>query len=203
MIKKIAYAVLGLMLLAIISIVGIDLWISEISKNRIYTDANLIPAANSALILGTAKRLKNGKSNHFYEYRIRGAVELYNDKKIEKIIVSGDNALKSYNEPRVMTFDLVARGIPRADIELDFAGFRTLDSVVRAKSVFNQSSYIIVSQRFHCERALFIAQAKDIDATCFAVQGPSDFQIRFREYFARTMAFIDLYVLHKSPKFVV
>ena len=90
---------------------------------------------------------------------------LYERGKIHHILVSGDNSTAAYNEPEAMRKSLVKAGIPERDITLDYAGFRTLDSVVRASEVFGQGSgFTIISQPFHVERALFIARANHIDA---------------------------------------
>jgi SanA protein len=100
---------------------------------------------------------------------------------------------------------LLANGIPDSSITLDFAGFRTLDSVVRCKEVFGQDNFIIISQHFHLERALYIAKKFNINAIGFAAQNPPEkysFKTNVREYFARTKAIIDLYFLNTQPKFL-
>ena len=104
-------------------------------------------------------------NNLFYTTRIEAARMLYERGKIHHILVSGDNSTAAYNEPEAMRKSLVKAGIPERDITLDYAGFRTLDSVVRASEVFGQGSgFTIISQPFHVERALFIARANHIDA---------------------------------------
>src|SRR6218665_49493 len=95
-----------------------------------------LPKVKTAVVLGTNKSLSNGNPNLYFKYRIDAATELYNSGKIESIIVSGDNSVKGYNEPEQMKLDLIANGIPANKIYEDFAGFRTLDSVVRAKEIF-------------------------------------------------------------------
>ena len=89
---------------------------------------------------------------------------LYHAGKVDRIIVSGDNSTPTYNEPGMMREDLVARGVPDSVIHADYAGRRTLDSVVRASEIFGQDSLLVVSQRFHNERALYLAHAHGIDA---------------------------------------
>lgn len=91
-------------------------------------------------------------------YRLDAAKELYDAGKIEYILVSGDNSTQQYNETDTMKADLVEMGIPEEKIYGDYAGFRTLDSVVRARDIFGQESYIIITQRFHLERALYLAR---------------------------------------------
>ena len=175
------------------------------TKEDIYTSVDATPTKDVALILGTSRYTSRGYTNLFFKYRIKAAVDLYNQGKVKHIIVSGDNSLQSYNEPREMLKALIALGVPDSVITLDFAGFRTLDSVVRCKKVFGQSKVIIVSQRFHIERALFIAEKYDLEAVGFAAQSPPErysLSTHFREYFAKTKAVIDLYIIHKEPKFL-
>jgi SanA protein len=175
------------------------------TKKYIYNVVDSTPNKDVALILGTSRYTVRGTPNLFFKYRIMAAVDLYNQGKVKHIIVSGDNSLQSYNEPREMLKALILLGIPDSVITLDFAGFRTLDSVVRCKKVFGQNKVIIVSQRFHIERALFIAEKYDMDAIGFAAQSPPErysLLTHFREYFAKTKAVIDLYIIHKKPKFL-
>lgn len=154
-------------------------------------------------MLGTSKTLKNGRKNLYFWYRIDAAERLYKSGKIQHIIVSGDNSRKDYNEPENMKLALIARGIPEERIYENFAGFRTLDSVVRAKEIFGQTSLIIISQKFHNERAIFLAQQKGITAYGYNAQDVpqnTGLKTKIREYFARVKVFYDLY-LGVEPKF--
>ena len=177
----------------------------EDSKPYIYSDVQKIPEKRAALVLGCSKYLGNGHLNYFYKYRIEAAVKLFKAGKVKAIVVSGDNGDKSYDEPTMMHDDLVARGIPSKYITLDYAGFRTLDSVVRAKAIFDLEDYIIVSQQFHLERAIYIAHAKGQKVLGFIAK---DFKntvwakrMEHREYLARAKAFLDVNILGKEPKF--
>ncbi len=192
-------------LLIVSFIVSSNVIISKSTQNLIYSDIENVPNTNVALILGTSRYTTQGYTNLYFKYRIQAIVKLYKSGKIQHIIVSGDNSITSYNEPREMRKALMKEGIPFEAITLDFAGFRTLDSVVRCKEVFGQDNFIIISQQFHIERALFIAKKFDIHAIGFAAQNPPEkysFKTNIREYFARTMAIIDLYILHTQPKFL-
>ncbi|MBD4684166.1 hypothetical protein GUG36_00430, partial [Xanthomonas citri pv. citri] len=121
-----------------------------------------------------------------YKYRLEAAVQLINKGKAKKLLVSGDNKTPYYNEPKVMLNDLYNMGIPKNMIEQDFAGYRTLDSIVRASKVYKLEPFIIVSQQFHCERALFIAKYHNINAVCFAAKYPEGhIKVRLREFLAR------------------
>lgn len=193
-----------LTILCALSIYGIDRWVSLKSEDHIISDITQVPEFQVAVVLGTSKYL--GKTlNEYYSYRINAAISLYNMGKVSRFLLSGDNAHRSYNEPWTMKRDLLKAGIPDDSIFLDYAGFRTLDSIVRAKRIFDTDNFLIITQRFHCERALFIAQYHDINATCLAVSDPinhSGIKTRTREVFARTKAFFDLYVFNTQPKFL-
>jgi SanA protein len=176
------------------------------AKTSIYSSVSETPNGNKiALLLGTSRYTVRGTANLYFEYRINAAVDLYRQGKIKHIIVSGDNKAESYNEPKEMQKALMEKGIPESVITLDYAGFRTLDSVIRCKKVFGQNKFIIVSQRFHVERALFIADKYNIDAIGFAAKDPSgnySTKTKVREIFAKTKAVIDLYIINKKPKFL-
>lgn len=186
-------------------IISSNVIISSNTKKLVFSTINSTPNTNVALLLGTSRYTSKGITNLYFKYRIQAVVDLYKSGKIKHIIVSGDNSISSYNEPREMRKALMKEGIPFEAITLDFAGFRTLDSVVRCNKVFGQDNFIIISQQFHIERALFIAQNFNINAIGYAAQNPPEkysFKTNIREYFARTMAIIDLYILHTQPKFL-
>ena len=182
-----------------------DKSIAEEAKAFIYDDLNKVPAKKALLVLGTSKYLKHGQTNYFYKYRIEATVKLFKAGKVKAIVVSGDNGTKSYDEPTMMRDDLVALGIPSHYITLDYAGFRTLDSIVRAKAIFDLNDYIIVSQRFHLERAIYLAHKKNQKVIGFVAK---DFKntiwakrMQHRELLARAKAFLDVNILDKEPKF--
>ncbi len=175
------------------------------AKGKLYTDASAIPFNKVGLLLGTGKYLANGNVNLYYKYRLQAVKALYQQKKIEFILVSGDNSRESYNEPQEFKDDLMAIGVPEDKIFLDYAGFRTLDSVVRAKKIFGLQGFTIISQKFHNERALYIARSKGIDAIGFNARDVSrryGLKIKIRENFARVKMMLDLYLLSKQPKFL-
>jgi len=179
--------------------------IAEKSSSYIYSDVTKLPSKKALLLLGTTKYLSSGGINYFYKYRIDATVKLFKAGKVKAIVVSGDNGDKSYDEPTMMHDDLVARGIPSKYITLDYAGFRTLDSIVRAEVIFGLKDYIIVSQRFHLERAIYIAHAKGQKVLGFVAK---DFKntiwakrMEQRELLARAKAFLDLYVWDREPRF--
>lgn len=203
--KTIFYkALLVLTILIGLSSYLINHHIDSAYSSHIYTDTNTIPKKRVALLLGTAKTFK-GRGNLYFIYRIEAAAKLYHAKKIEKIIVSGDNSRKGYDEPTDMQQALIQKGVNSSDIYLDYAGFRTLDSVVRLKKVFNIDKVTIISQKTHCQRALFIAKQNQIEAIAFVAKDVihiGKIRLQVREYLARVKAWLDVFILNKSPKFL-
>jgi SanA protein len=153
--------------------------------------------------LGTSKWGPEHRVNLFYKYRIQAALELYRAGKVEFILVSGDNSTEHYNEPESMRDDLIAAGVPASRIFLDYAGFRTLDSIVRCKAIFGEDNIVVISQRFHNARALFLADHKGMHAIGYNagdVGGEGGFMVLLREKLARTKMALDL-IIDKQPKY--
>lgn len=173
------------------------------TKDFVTNDVQKLPNEKVGLLLGTSKTLKSGWKNLYFFNRIDAAEQLYKSGKIKYILISGDNSQKDYSEPEDMQAELIKRGIPADKIVLDFAGFRTLDSVVRAKEIFGQNSFIIISQKFHNERAVFLAQHYGIKAYGFNAKDVNKyvgFKTMLREKFARAKVFVD-FLLGVEPKF--
>lgn len=194
---------LVLSVLGFIFVLWADHTIGYDSEEYVTQSISKLPNEKVGLVLGTSKSLRNGKDNPYFFNRIEAAEELFKSGKIKYIIISGDNSTQNYNEPEDMQNELIARGIPKTKIFLDFAGLRTLDSVVRAKEIFGQTSFIIISQRFHNERAVFLAQKKGIEAYGYNakdVDKEVGFKTNLREYFARVKVFWDLF-FGVDPKF--
>jgi len=196
--------ILILIILSLVSILLANSTINKQTKSRIYSDTDSIPENNVGLLLGTSKFLRNGNSNQYFENRISATIQLYKAGKIKNVVISGDNSKKDYNEPEDMKNELIKRGIPEDRIYLDFAGFRTYDSVFRMKEIFGQDRFTIISQEFHNQRAVYIASALKLNAIGFNakdVNAYNGFKTKIREKFARVKMFIDL-IFDKKPKFL-
>lgn len=201
--KKYRIFLLSLLLAPLALIVLSTLVIEISSGGKTFEDTRAIPKNKVGLLLGTASRLVEGGNNPFYTHRIDAALALFEAGKIDFILVSGDNGTIYYNEPGTIKKDLIARGVPEERIYLDHAGFRTLDSVVRAKIIFGLDSVTIISQEFHNERAIFLAGRKGLKAIGFNARdigGTHGLKVHFREYFARVKVFLDL-LLNTQPRF--
>ena len=177
------------------------------SDGKIYDSLDSIKPAEVGLLLGTTPQTRiGGRKNMFFKYRIDAAEDLYNAGKIKYILISGDeNSLDGVNEPECMKDSLVARGIPKNVIFSDGKGFRTLDSVVRMSKVYGVRIFTIISQRFHNERALYLAEHLGLDVEdlqAYNAKEPTSamsMMTYIREYFARVKMFLDIWT-DKQPK---
>ena len=207
--RKLLPAVLCLFVItaacAAIAIVGADLRVERGAAGRVYTSVEDIPAREYGLLLGTTRLVRGKYRNDYFFKRVRAAAALYRAGKIRKIIVSGDNGRTEYNETGDMKRELVEAGIPPEDILMDYAGFRTLDSVIRARNLYGATELTVISQEFHCERAVYLADRNGIDALGFAAEdsGVQSARIRLalRESLARVLAVLDAELLHRKPHF--
>lgn len=195
----------ALIISVIVLLLGCNLWIVLSTKGRVFTDAEELPDHRIGLVLGTSHRMEGGGPNPFFEKRISTAAHLYRTGKIDHFILSGDNSTRYYNEPVEMRKALVKAGVPASAVTLDYAGLRTLDSIVRSKEVFGQDKITIITQSFHSYRALFISRFYDIDAVAMVADDPGFDRaprVVAREFLARTRAVLDLYVLKTEPRYL-
>lgn len=186
-------------------IFGCEWWVSKRAEGRCFDDVNAMPEAPVAVVLGTAAHVAGGWSNYFFKYRMEAAAALFKAGKVKALIVSGDNGTYSYDEPTDMKLALMKLGVPADKIVCDYAGFRTLDSVMRAKEVFGQQRVIFVSQRFHNVRAIYLARAFGIEAYGMdAKDVPVSLSVKtfLREKLACVKAVLDVNVLGTKPRFL-
>lgn len=175
------------------------------SWGRTYDSVDSVPKNTVGLVLGTAKRAPDGGVNVYFAYRMAAAAELYAKGRVDCLLVSGDNASSDYNEIRDMQLSLMELGVPPERIHGDYAGFRTLDSIIRANRVFGLSRFTVVTQEAHAERALFVARLDGIEAVAFVAKSPSFLAAPMavlREFPARILAFYDVVLGRVGPKFL-
>jgi len=202
--KKTRIILIVLVLIATGMVIVCNTVINKTTNKLIYSDVNLIPHNKVGLVLGTSKYLKSGQKNGYFVNRIEAAVLLYKAGKVVFFVISGDNSRKSYNEPLDMKNELISQGVPESKIFLDYAGFRTYDSVIRMNKIFGQTSFTIISQEFHNQRAVYIAKRLGLNSIGFNatdVSAYNGFKTKVREKFARVKVFID-FLIHKKPKFL-
>jgi SanA protein len=174
------------------------------AKGKLYSDTKTIPFNRVGLLLGTTRAGLHGHINPYYHYRIQAAAQLIKEGKIKYLVISGDNGRKDYNEPELMRADLMKEGIDSTIIYLDYAGFRTFDSIVRLKEIFGQETVTIISQPFHNERAIYIASREGIAAIGYNAKDVSARQgikTNVREKLARVKVFVD-YLFSVKPKYL-
>lgn len=206
-IKRITIAILSVLIAIIVVILTCNQVVVSNAKGQIFDDIDSLKPTEVGLLLGTTPQTRIGnRINMFFKYRIDATAELYKAGKIKTILISGDeNSLNGINETECMRDSLLARGIPESAMMLDGKGFRTLDSVVRTCKVYGFRTFTIISQRFHNERALYLAEytGQDVkDLQAYNAKEPTSamsMMTYVREYFARVKVFIDI-LTGKQPK---
>jgi SanA protein len=192
----------SLLLLILLIMITATQVIRYASHGHLYELDDDIPHNRVGLVLGTAPYLRRDMPNPYFQHRMQSAARLFHEGKVDYLLVSGDNRTRWYNEPEQMRRHLVGLGVPNDKIYLDYAGLRTLDSVVRCREIFGQDQFTVISQKFHNERAIFIAQRKGIQAIGYNAPNVSRSQnvrTQVREWFARVKVFYDL-LTRKQPR---
>lgn len=205
--KILSYTVIGAVITILLLLATCNYIICSNAKDRLYKDVDSIPQSEVGLLLGTTPQTRiRHKPNQFFKYRIDATESLYKAGKIKLILISGDgNSLDGINEVECMKDSLVSRGIPKNAFILDEKGFRTLDAVVRATKVYDVHSYVVISQKFHCERAIYLAEHCGLDVHNLvgfnAADATSNMAIMtyIREYFSRVKVFVDIFT-GKEPR---
>jgi len=172
------------------------------SAGRLHDEVKSLPDVRTGLVFGTTDRIGD-RENLYFRYRIDAAAKLWKAGKLDTIIVSGDNRSRYYNEPEKMKQALVEQGVPKDRIVCDYAGLRTLDSVVRAKEIFGVHEVMFISQRFQNERAIYLAKANGIKACGFNardVASQAGLKTRIREVGARVKMWLDVNFLDTQPR---
>ncbi len=188
--------------LVLLVIVTSNLVIVFFSSGSVYSNLEDLKPHRTAIVLGTSPRVKSGQPNPYFHYRISAAAQLYHEGKVQYIILSGDNRTRYYNEPEQMRREIIKYNVPDSVLYLDYAGLRTLDSMVRSKAIFGQDSIIVVSQKFHNQRAVFLARINGIKAVGFNatdIDRRTGIRTNVREIFARVKVFYDL-LTRKQPR---
>jgi SanA protein len=171
-------------------------------RGVLHDDPGQLAAGGVGLVFGCNDRFQD-RENLYFRYRIDAAEILWKAGKLRGLIVSGDNRSHAYNEPEIMRRALIARGVPADRIVCDYAGLRTLDSVVRAKEVFGVSEVTLISQRFQNERAAFVGRANGMTVRGFNardVEGRGGFKTKAREVAARVNMWLDVHLLRTRPR---
>lgn len=203
--KRLALGLCAYIVLITVFTIYANVKVEITTCHRIYSDIDSIPYNKVGLLLGTSPLNRSGGPNTYFTNRINIAAELYHAGKLDFIIASGDNHIVEYDESSAMRDSLIAHGVPDDRIILDFAGFRTLDSVVRAKEIFDCDSLTIVSQADHNARALYLAKVNGIDAVALSAPLKAGLWVRtrlaIREWLTRDKMMLDIW-FGKQPHFL-
>jgi len=203
--RKALFLISVLLAVGALSLIASRVIIASAARGKTYSDVLLIPHRRVGLVLGCPKRLSRGRLNLFFANRIDAAAELYQHGKIDYLIVSGYHHVRGPDEPTDMKNALLEKGVPVDRIYLDYAGFRTFDSVVRAKGIFGQNTITIISQESHNERAIFLASHRGIDAIGFNaadVDSRYSSKVQRHEQLAKLKAVLDIYLFREQPRFL-
>jgi len=199
-----AWGVFGCALLLVLVLVGVPLavrwWTNLRYRRRVY-DLESVPSKRVGIVFG-AGVWPSGRLSDVLADRMERAVELYHLGKVEKLLLTGDNRFINYNEPAHMRDYAVARGVPSEDVVLDYAGRRTYDSCYRARHIFGVTEAILVTQSYHLDRSLFIADHLGIDAVGVGADRRSYVRLRYywwREVPATAQAWWEVMVGHPEP----
>lgn len=196
--KRIIQSVTIMLTTMIIAIVCCHCIIMFSAKNRCYDNLSDLPFHEYGLLLGTSPITPQGEHNYYFDTRIQATVELYHHGKIRRIIASGGNYIDQggCNELTAMRDSLIACNIPDSAIILDYQGTRTLYSILQAKTICNHTNVTIISQKYHNERAIYLARHYGLEAVAYNAKTPDIWNKRLknelREYLARVKVFIDL-----------
>lgn len=202
--KNVLIGIISLLFICGLTVFFCDRNIINNAEGKTFDDINKIPTTKAGLLLGTSKYLKSGYINQYFANRITATAELYKAGKIKFVIISGDNGRSTYDEPTDMKNELIEQGVDSTKIYLDYAGFRTFDSMVRVKEIFSQNEVIVISQKFHNERAIYIGEKLGIKAYGFNAMDVNKhygFKTMVREKFARVKVILD-FIIGTKPKFL-
>lgn len=203
--SRLFLAIIGGAIAAAFAVIGYATQrIETSSAPALAADLEHLPHERVALVLGCSPVLRSGEPNRYFDNRIAAAVTLFRARKIDYLLVSGDNHVATYDEPTAMKQALVKAGVPEDRIVLDYAGFSTLDSIIRARTVFGLSDFCIVTQKEHALRAIYIAQANRLHVVAFCAKDVptlTGLRTRARESLARVRALLDVHLVHRQPHF--
>ena len=199
--RQILYFSIAILVILAIIVALCNISVDRNAEGRTFSDINDVPTMQTALLLGTNPKTRDGKRpSSFYLARINATAELYKHGKFRQLIISGDRR-EGYDEPQTMRHDLIERGVPDSIIMMDGQGYRTLLSLRNSKQYFGIHDMIIISQKWHNERSIFLADKMNIKAVGYNaddVHHPRAIWTHIRELLARVKLFIDLYVTHRE-----
>ncbi len=191
-------ALLALLIGLVAVPVAARLWLHWTASDRVHANVAGVPVHRVALVLGT-QVYASGRLSPRLASRCNKAIELYKAGRVEKLLMSGDGRRVSNREPESMCDYAVRHGVPVDDITIDDQGFRTYDSIYRAKHVFGLRRFIIVTQGFHLDRSLYLCSAIGVEADGVPAAMPGEIGDRVREPMACVLAIVDTHFRQPHP----
>ncbi len=194
-------------LLAALLFVAANLWVLGRTHSRIEQTLPMCGGERVGIVFGTSHWTRSGVRNPYFDARMSASARLLRLGRVDHLLLSGDNRTRFYNEPVTMWRDLRGRQVADADMTLDYAGFSTFDTLVRARDVFGVEEAVLITQAWHLPRALYIADAVGLEVTGCAVPSPSrrfsgEWRLQAREWVARVAILGDLYLWGREPHFL-
>jgi vancomycin permeability regulator SanA len=177
------------------------------TANRRYDDPSRIPAERVAIVFGAGVR-PNGQPSPMLADRVRAAVELYRAGRVQKLLMTGDNARPEYDEVGAMRRYAIEQGAPAEAIVLDHAGFSTYESCYRAGAIFGVRQAVLVTQRYHLPRAVYTCGQLGVDAVGLGTPDwgvysePLMASYALREALATLNALWEVHVTHPTPTYL-
>ncbi|MCK0767991.1 SanA/YdcF family protein [Chromohalobacter canadensis] len=202
--RLLKWCLVGVIFMFVVVVV-LNIWVFAKTTGRIHHDTLVCDAEPVGLVFGTAEGLRGGGHNPYFSARMEAAAQLLRLGRVQHLLLSGDNRTRYYNEPVSMWRSLRTRNVGSDDMTLDYAGFSTFDSVVRARRVFGAEHVLLISQAWHLPRALFIADAVGLKAEGCAVPDGrvgGEWQLWLREWLARAATVGDIYLWGRVPYFL-
>jgi SanA protein len=196
--KKLIY----LSVFGIIIIFGINLYVKSVTKSLIYTSKNELPKTNVGIIFGAG--INGNNPSKYLKDRLDAGIELFHSKKINKILLSGDNGSNAHDELTVMKTYCFEKGVDTTKIYIDYAGFDSYSTMYRAKNIFKIDKAILITQEYHLNRAIYIGNNLGIESIGFSAN-EGEYRnynyVRFREYFSICKSIIDV-IRKREPHFL-
>lgn len=194
--RRLTQLVLSILLLPLLAIAGSNVIILTETRNLMYNDIDSIIPGRIGLVPGCPPTVGNGVPNTYFVQRMNAAAELVTQGKVDLLILSGGTDGGAYNEPAAMKTALIKRGVSAKLLRLDDQGNRTYDSLANIRRHYHGRAIVIITQRSHARRALYLARHLDIDAIAYNAETESftdTVMLTLRESLARVRAIIDVY----------
>ncbi|MCZ4243253.1 SanA/YdcF family protein [Pedobacter punctiformis] len=201
-IKKLIKPLILVAIAGIVFVVTVNYYVKSKTNPSIYSNEKELPKSNVAIIFGAG--INNNKPGKYLQDRLDAGIKLYKENKVQKLLLSGDNGNDEHDELTVMKTYCYEHGVDTTKIYVDYAGFDSYSTMYRAKNLFKVDTAILVSQKYHLNRAVYIGDQLGIKSYGFVanrgIYGGYNY-VRFREYFAIAKSALDV-ARNRNPHFM-